>query len=70
MPNARVPAPPSLVVETRPQGGGLRAGAAACYPPAGARGLGIPLAIPDQEAEALQQGQRPRSIPTPELRLL
>lgn len=62
LPNARVPAPPSLVVETRPQGGGLRAGAAACYPPAGARGLGIPLAIPDQEAERLcSRGRGPEA---------
>lgn len=68
LPSARVPAPPSLAVETRPQGGaprGSQSGAAACYPPAG-----IPLAIPDEGAEALQGAQRPRSLPTPGLRQL
>lgn len=64
LPSARVPVPPSLAVETRPQGGaprGSQSGAAACYPPAG-----IPLAIPDEGAEALQGAQRPRSLATPE----
>lgn len=68
LPNARVPAPPSLV-ETRPQGGGSEQG----RPPAthcGCTWAGHSTRHPRQEAEALQRGQRPRSIPTPELRQL
>lgn len=68
LPNARVPAPPSLV-ETRPQGGGSEQGrqpATHC----GCTWAGHSTRHPRQEAEALQRGQRPRSIPTPELRQL